>query len=59
MFINAGINVLCEKPFTVNATEAKAIIDLAKQKNVFVMEVSHRSNVLKYFKRQKCLHHGS
>ena len=45
MFINAGINILCEKPFTVNATEAKAIIDLARQKNVFVMEVSLRSNV--------------
>lgn len=31
-------NVLCEKPFTINACEAREIADLAKANNVFVME---------------------
>ena len=33
-----GRNVLCEKPFAVNEKEARAMIDLAKEKNVFLME---------------------
>lgn len=33
-----GRNVLCEKPFTVNAREAKELICLAQQKKVFLME---------------------
>ncbi|KAJ5770034.1 uncharacterized protein N7511_002085 [Penicillium nucicola] len=36
--INAGKHVLCEKPFTVNAQEAKIVIDAARKKGVFVME---------------------
>ncbi|KAI0179898.1 NAD(P)-binding protein [Hypoxylon sp. FL1284] len=36
--INAGKHVLCEKPFTVNAREARAVFDVAKEKGVFVME---------------------
>lgn len=36
--INAGKNVLCEKPLTINATEAAALMDAAKEKNVFFME---------------------
>ena len=36
--INAGKAVICEKPFTLNATEAKTIIDAARAKNVFLME---------------------
>ena len=31
-------HVLCEKPFTINAREAREIADLAKANNVFVME---------------------
>ncbi len=31
-------NVLCEKPFTINAKEAKEIADLARANKVFVME---------------------
>lgn len=30
--------VLCEKPFTVNSSEAKKVIDFAAEKKVFVME---------------------
>ena len=36
--IAAGKHVLCEKPFTLNARDAKEIFDAAKAKGVFVME---------------------
>ena len=36
--ILAGKHVLVEKPFALNAIEAKKVFDLAIQKNVFVME---------------------
>ena len=36
--INAGKAVLCEKPVSINYSEAQSIIDHAKLKNVFFME---------------------
>jgi predicted dehydrogenase len=36
--LNAGKPVLCEKPFTVNAKEAEQLINLARSKNLFLME---------------------
>lgn len=36
--LNAGKHVLLEKPFTINAREAQEIADLARAKNLFVME---------------------
>lgn len=33
-----GKNVLCEKPFTPNAAQARALFELAEQKGLFVME---------------------
>lgn len=36
--IEAGKAVMCEKPFTVNAPEAKSVVEAARRKNVFVME---------------------
>ncbi|KAK6354733.1 hypothetical protein TWF696_003870 [Orbilia brochopaga] len=36
--LNAGKHVLCEKPFTVNAEQARILFDIAKQKNLFLME---------------------
>jgi dihydrodiol dehydrogenase / D-xylose 1-dehydrogenase (NADP) len=36
--LNAGKHVLCEKAFTINAHEAEAAINLARQKNLFLME---------------------
>ena len=36
--LNHGKAVLCEKPFTVNAKEAAEVIDLARAKDLFVME---------------------
>ncbi|KAF1950363.1 NAD(P)-binding protein [Byssothecium circinans] len=36
--LEAGKNVLCEKAFTVNAAQARALVDKAKEKNLFLME---------------------
>jgi predicted dehydrogenase len=36
--IEAGKAVLCEKPFTVNAAQAREVIAAARRRNVFVME---------------------
>ncbi|MCD6364985.1 MAG: Gfo/Idh/MocA family oxidoreductase [Planctomycetes bacterium] len=36
--LNAGKAVLCEKPFTVNAAEAREVIEVARAKGTFLME---------------------
>ncbi len=36
--LNAGKHVLCEKAFTINAREAAELIDVARDKNLFLME---------------------
>ena len=36
--INKNLNVLCEKPITVNSTEAMIVMNEAKKKGVFLME---------------------
>lgn len=36
--LNAGKHVLCEKAFTLNATQAEDCIKLAREKNLFLME---------------------
>ncbi len=36
--LEAGKHVLCEKTFAVNAVQAKAMIHLAREKNLFLME---------------------
>lgn len=36
--LQAGKSVLCEKPFTMDAEEAKEVIQVAKENNVFLME---------------------
>lgn len=36
--INAGKAVLCEKPFTINARQAEAVITAARTRGVFLME---------------------
>lgn len=43
-------NVLCEKPFALNYQQAKEIIELAKEKNLFVME-AHKSFFLPGIKK--------
>jgi predicted dehydrogenase len=39
--LEAGKHVLCEKPFTANAAEAREIADLAAQSDRVVMEACH------------------
>ncbi|MEE2657143.1 MAG: Gfo/Idh/MocA family oxidoreductase [Candidatus Latescibacterota bacterium] len=36
--LKAGKAVLCEKPFAMNAAEARAVIDVARAEDVFLME---------------------
>jgi predicted dehydrogenase len=36
--LNAGKHVFCEKPLCVNAVEAREVINLARQKGLFLME---------------------
>ena len=36
--LGAGKGVLCEKPFTMNLVEAEQVINLARSKNLFLME---------------------
>jgi len=36
--LEAGKNVLCEKAFTVNAAQARKLYQVAKEKNLFLME---------------------
>ena len=38
MSLEAGKAVLCEKPFTINARQAEAVIKLARDKRLFLME---------------------
>lgn len=39
--LNAGKHVLLEKPFTANADEARALVELAQQKNLILVEAFH------------------
>jgi predicted dehydrogenase len=38
--LNAGKNVLCEKTFAMNHRQAKEMFDIAKEKNLFIMEAN-------------------
>ena len=40
LFLGAGYNVLCEKPLMVNSRQCREVVELARSKGVFLMEVS-------------------
>jgi dihydrodiol dehydrogenase / D-xylose 1-dehydrogenase (NADP) len=42
MMFDAGKPVLCEKPLTCSAADTKALIEAAREKGVFLMEVGER-----------------
>lgn len=42
LFLKAGKNVLCEKPFAMNSRQVKDLVATAKKHNVFLMEVRLR-----------------
>lgn len=44
LFLNAGKNVLCEKPFAMNLREVKQLVSAARENNVFLMEVNAASS---------------
>ena len=48
MLLQAGKNVLCEKPLGMNAREVKEMTDLATKKNVFFAEVGLHSAVVEF-----------
>ncbi|KAK5915010.1 hypothetical protein CesoFtcFv8_000645 [Champsocephalus esox] len=39
LFLKAGKNVLCEKPFAMNSRQVKDLVATAKNNNVFLMEL--------------------
>lgn len=38
LMLTNGKNVLCEKPLCLNYKQAKSLVDLARSKNLFLME---------------------
>lgn len=38
MFVEAGKHILCEKPFALNARQARRMVDAARARGVFLME---------------------
>jgi predicted dehydrogenase len=53
-----GKAVLCEKAFTINARQAKEIIDLARTKNIFLME-AFWTRFLPHYQKMKIMLHES
>ena len=43
LMLNHGKHVLCEKPLAMNYAEVKEMVDLAKQKGLFLMEVNNNT----------------
>lgn len=52
--LNNGKSVLCEKPMVLNQKQAKEVIALAKEKNLFLME-AHKSCFIPGIKELKAL----
>lgn len=53
LFLEAGKNVLCEKPFAMNSKQVKELVAAARKNNVFLMEVKMKGWVKltrQYFK---------
>lgn len=53
-----GKAVLCEKPFALNSRQARAMIDLAREKKVFLMEALWSKFLPQYSKLQELLREG-
>lgn len=56
--IEHGKNVLCEKPFTVDAKQAAAIFELAREKHVFIMEAFWTKFIPVYRDMERILKNG-
>ena len=49
LMLNNGKNVLCEKPLAMNYKEVKEMIDLAKEKGLFLAEVIYETIILFHY----------
>jgi predicted dehydrogenase len=56
--LDAGKAVLCEKPFTINAAEAQAVIHKAREKQLFLMEAMWTRFVPAFVRVQEMLAEG-
>jgi predicted dehydrogenase len=56
--LQAGKAVLCEKPFALNSRQARAMIQLSKEKQVFLMEALWSKFLPQYQKVQELLQQG-
>ena len=56
--MEAGKNVIVEKPFTLNAAEAEELVQLAKEKNLFLSVYQNRRFDRDYLQVQKILEEG-
>lgn len=56
--LQQGKAVLCEKPFALNSRQARAMIDLAREKNLFLMEALWSKFLPQYNKVQELLREG-
>ncbi|MGO4708319.1 Gfo/Idh/MocA family oxidoreductase [Chryseobacterium sp. 2TAF14] len=58
MALEAGKNVIVEKPFTVTASEAEELVNLAENKNLFLSVYQNRRFDRDYLQVQKILDEG-
>ncbi len=56
--LNAGKHVLCEKPFTTNADEARKLYQMAQERGLFIMEAFWTRLLPAYEKLQEVLENG-
>lgn len=56
--LNAGKPVLCEKPFALNAIEAQAMVDAARENNVALMEAMWTRYLPHIYKVREILNSG-
>ena len=58
MCLNAGVPVLCEKPFAINKAEVEEMISLAREKNIFLMEALWTKTLPHYLKVKEIVDSG-
>lgn len=58
MVLEAGKNVIVEKPFTVNVEEAEELVRIAESKNLFISVYQNRSFDRDYLQVQKIISEG-
>lgn len=56
--LNAGKHVLLEKPFTINAAQAREVIALARSKNLFLLEAMWEPHLPKHKEIERVIAEG-